>query len=110
MSRCRWRSEARAAAARPRIELLGAALESSRLANGRYPTTAQGLVTLRTSPTIQPVPNNWQGPYLRKEVPLDPWGNPYLFISPGTVNPVVLAYAPETISRITFAIRCLSGK
>ncbi len=78
---------AKDAAARSQIELLGAALDSYRLDNGRYPTTAQGLVTLRTSPTIQPVPNNWQGPYLRKEVPLDPWGNPYLFVSPGTVNP-----------------------
>ena len=75
------------AAARSQIELLGAALDSYRLDNGRYPTSAQGLETLRTAPTIQPLPNNWQGPYLRKEIPLDPWRNPYVFLSPGEVNP-----------------------
>jgi len=78
---------AKDAAARSQIELLGAALDSYRLDNGRYPTTAQGLQTLRAAPTVQPLPNNWQGPYLRKEVPLDPWRNSYIFISPGTVNP-----------------------
>ncbi len=75
------------AAARSQIELLGAALDSYRLDNGRYPTTAQGLGSLRTAPAVTPLPNNWQGPYLRKEVPLDPWRNPYIFLSPGTVNP-----------------------
>ncbi len=78
---------ARDATARSQIELLGAALDSYRLDNGRYPTTAQGLETLRTAPTVHPLPNNWQGPYLRKEIPLDPWRNPYVFLSPGTVNP-----------------------
>ena len=78
---------AKDAAARSQIELLGAALDSYRLDNGRYPTTAQGLQTLRTAPTVQPLPNNWQGPYLRKEVPLDPWRNTHVFLSPGTVNP-----------------------
>jgi general secretion pathway protein G len=78
---------ARDATARSQIELLGAALDSYRLDNGRYPTTSQGLETLRMAPTIHPLPNNWQGPYLRKEVPLDPWRNPYVFVSPGTVNP-----------------------
>ena len=57
------------AAARSQIELLGAALDSYRLDNGRYPTTAQGLGSLRTAPAVNPLPNNWQGPYLRKEVP-----------------------------------------
>ncbi len=75
------------AAAQSQIELLGAALDSYRLDNGRYPTTAQGLESLRTAPTVNPLPNNWRGPYLRKEVPLDPWRNPYVFLSPGTVNP-----------------------
>ncbi len=78
---------AKDAAARSQIELLGAALDSYRLDNGRYPTTTQGLATLRVAPTVQPRPNNWQGPYLRKEIPLDPWRNPYVFLSPGTVNP-----------------------
>ncbi len=78
---------AKDAAARSQIELLGAALDSYRLDNGRYPTTAQSLGALRMAPTVNPLPNNWRGPYLRKEVPLDPWRNPYVFLSPGTVNP-----------------------
>jgi general secretion pathway protein G len=78
---------ARDATARNQIELFGAALDSYKLDNGRYPTTDQGLEALRVPPTIQPVPSNWRGPYLRKDVPLDPWGVPYIYLSPGEVNP-----------------------
>ena len=78
---------ARDTAARSQIELLGAALDSYRLDNGRYPTTSQGLEALRAQPDIGPAPNNWRGPYLRRAVPLDPWDVPYIFISPGEVNP-----------------------
>jgi general secretion pathway protein G len=78
---------ARDATARSQIELLGAALDSYRLDNGRYPTTDQGLQALRTEPTLSPAPGNWQGPYLRREVPEDPWGNPYIYLAPGQVNP-----------------------
>jgi general secretion pathway protein G len=80
-------STANEAAARSQIEMLGAALDAYRLDNGRYPTTAQGLDALWAAPTSDPAPRNWRGPYLRKEVPLDPWGNPYVYISPGQVNP-----------------------
>jgi general secretion pathway protein G len=73
--------------ARSQIELFGAALDSYRLDNGRYPSTDQGLEALRVQPNIQPLPSNWNGPYLRKDVPLDPWGLPYLFLSPGEINP-----------------------
>lgn len=78
---------ARDTAARSQIELLGAALDSYRLDNGRYPTSAQGLEALRTHPDVNPVPNNWRGPYLRRAVPLDPWDGPYIYTSPGEVNP-----------------------
>jgi len=78
---------AKDAAARSQMEMLGAALDAYRLDNGRYPTTAQGLESLRTAPTAEPLPRNWQGPYLRKAVPLDPWGNPYSYTSPGEHNP-----------------------
>ncbi|MBE0590809.1 MAG: type II secretion system major pseudopilin GspG [Gemmatimonadales bacterium] len=80
-------SEARGATARTQIELLGVALDNYRLDNGRYPTTAQGLEALRTKPTDEPEPRNWRGPYLRKDVPLDPWDRPYIYRSPGTENP-----------------------
>jgi len=75
------------ATARAQVEMLGAALDAYRLDNGRYPTTQQGLEALRTQPVADPRPRNWRGPYLRRELPLDPWGNAYVYSSPGQVNP-----------------------
>jgi general secretion pathway protein G len=72
-------------AAKSQIEMLGAALDAYRLDNGRYPTTEQGLGSLWEKPTIDP-PANWKAPYLRKPVPLDPWGRPYIYFFPGQVN------------------------
>jgi general secretion pathway protein G len=72
-------SEAKSATARTQIDLLGVALDSYRLDNGSYPSTEQGLTALRERPTREPVPSNWRGPYLRKAVPLDPWGRPYIY-------------------------------
>lgn len=80
-------SEARTATARTQIELLVVALDNYHLDNGSYPTTAQGLAALRTKPASEPVPRNWRGPYLRKEVPPDPWDRPYIYRSPGEQNP-----------------------
>jgi general secretion pathway protein G len=80
-------TEAKSATARTQIELLSVALDSYRLDNGHYPTTAQGLQALRTKPVVEPVPRNWRGPYLRKEVPLDPWDRAYEYTSPGEHNP-----------------------
>jgi general secretion pathway protein G len=57
-----------------------------RLFNGSYPTTEQGLQALREQPVRAPVPANWRGPYLRKAVPNDPWGRPYLYRFPGERN------------------------
>ena len=80
-------STARDSAARAQIEMLGAALDAYRLDNGRYPSTEQGLESLRREPLLDPRPGRWRGPYLRREVPVDPWGNPYVYASPGTANP-----------------------
>ena len=77
---------ARETTARAQVEMLGAALDAYRLDNGRYPTTEQGLGALWEKPTIDPPPN-WRAPYLRKPVPLDPWGHAYAYLSPGQVNP-----------------------
>jgi general secretion pathway protein G len=79
--------EAKVQAARAQIELFGLALDAYRLDNDAYPTTEQGLVALRSRPTAEPEPRRWRGPYLRKEVPLDPWSRPYQYRSPGAVNP-----------------------
>jgi general secretion pathway protein G len=77
---------AKSATAKSQIEMLGAALDAYRLDNSQYPTTEQGLAALWEKPTVDP-PSNWRSPYLRKPVPLDPWGRPYLYLSPGQVNP-----------------------
>src|SRR6266705_2689722 len=71
-------AEAKDTAARSQIEMLGAALDAYRLDNGRYPTTEQGLAGLWSEPRADPQPRNWRGPYLRKDVPLDPWRQPYV--------------------------------
>lgn len=76
-------SDARITTAKTQIELLGVALENYRLDNGVYPSTQQGLEALRTRPSGVPDARNWRGPYLKKSVPADPWGRPYIYKSPG---------------------------
>ncbi len=66
-------------AAKTQIELFATALDSFRLSVGRYPSTAEGLEALRKNPGI----DHWEGPYLRKEVPMDPWGKAYIYSCPG---------------------------
>lgn len=80
-------SDAKTQAAQAQIELFGLALDAYRLDNDQYPVTAQGLTALRALPTADPLPRRWRGPYLRKEVPLDPWGRPFQYRAPGTANP-----------------------
>lgn len=67
-------------AAQAQIELFGAALDQYRLDTGKYPTSSDGLDALRTKPGSI---NNWSGPYVKKEIPADPWGNKYIYTSPG---------------------------
>jgi general secretion pathway protein G len=56
------------------------ALQQYRLDTGRFPTTEQGLESLLTKPANA---TKWDGPYLEKTLPLDPWGRAYVFVSPG---------------------------
>jgi general secretion pathway protein G len=67
-------------AAVAQVELLGTALDTFRLDVGRYPTTQEGLAALRQRPFGI---DRWDGPYLKKDVPLDPWNRPYYYRSPG---------------------------
>ena len=67
-------------AAKTQIELLGQALDQFRLDTGRYPTTSEGLSALLTHPGVP----GWDGPYLKKAIPNDPWGRPYHYESPGS--------------------------
>ena len=67
-------------AARAQIDALGKASDQFRLDVGRYPTTEEGLAVLISRPSNIP---KWDGPYLTKSVPVDPWGNQYIYKSPG---------------------------
>ncbi|MBI4246961.1 MAG: type II secretion system major pseudopilin GspG, partial [Candidatus Rokubacteria bacterium] len=67
--------QSKIATARAQIELFGAALDQYRLDVGRYPDTAQGLNALVQNPSAP----SWEGPYLKKGAPNDPWGNPYKY-------------------------------
>jgi general secretion pathway protein G len=67
--------------ARAQIESFGKALDQYRLDSGHYPTTEQGLQALITKPADEA---RWDGPYLKKGLPLDPWGTAYLYKRPGT--------------------------
>jgi len=67
-------------AARAQIDALEKALDQYRLDTGRYPSAEEGLKVLVERPASEP---KWAGPYLRKDVPLDPWGKPYVYKTPG---------------------------
>lgn len=75
--------EARVSAAKLQIENISMAIDTFEMDNGRYPRTDEGLEALRTAPADA---KNWKGPYLKKSVPKDPWGNPYAYKSPGDHN------------------------
>lgn len=66
--------------AKMQIESFGKALDAFRLDTGHYPTTEQGLAALVTKPADEP---KWNGSYLAKGVPLDPWGHAYVYREPG---------------------------
>jgi general secretion pathway protein G len=70
--------------ARADIASLEGALELFRADNGFFPTTEQGLDALVIKPTTGRIPPKWmEGGYFRKGIPLDPWGNRYVYFSPG---------------------------
>jgi len=68
-------------AAKAQMSLFETALDTYRLDMGKYPTTEMGLEALRQKP--DDADTNWDGPYLPKEIPLDPWGRAYVYVQPG---------------------------
>jgi general secretion pathway protein G len=89
----RQEEKAKVKAAKAQIELLSTALDTFRLDVGRYPTSQEGLEALRTQPGGL---ERWDGPYLKKEVPTDPWGKPYVYKSPGDHGPFdILSYGAD---------------
>ena len=78
-----YAEEARVKRVEADIARIGQALEAYHLNNFQFPTTEQGLVALVEASTLEPEPRNFKkGGYL-KEVPIDPWGREYLYMSPG---------------------------
>jgi general secretion pathway protein G len=76
--------QARETAAKAQIANFGVALDAFEVDNGFYPKGRTGLQDLVVQPRDCP---NWKGPYIKGEVPLDPWGNPYIYECPGRHNP-----------------------
>lgn len=71
---------AKESAARAQLENFATALDSYLIDVGRYPTTQDGLKALRAKPENA---EKWSGPYLKKEIPADPWGHAYVYRAPG---------------------------
>lgn len=80
--------DAQDAAAKADMKNIGTALDMFEVDLGRYPTTDEGLSSLMAAPPSLPDTTKWKGPYLKaKQVPMDPWGREYVFLSPGQQNP-----------------------
>jgi general secretion pathway protein G len=71
---------AKQSAARAQLTNFGTALDAFYMDVDRYPTSQEGLNALRERPEGA---DRWNGPYLKKEVPVDPWGHPYVYRAPG---------------------------
>lgn len=73
--------QARVTAAKTDISNMETALDAFEIDTGRYPTNEEGLIALVEEPANV---KNWKGPYLKKAIQNDPWGNPYQYANPGT--------------------------
>jgi general secretion pathway protein G len=90
--------QARRVQARVQIESIETALKLYKLDNGFYPTTEQGLQALVEAPTVGQLPRAWRdGGYMEKgKVPADPWGNEFVYLSPGVYDDYDLSsYGPD---------------
>lgn len=65
------------------IKMFKGSVETFRLDVGRFPTQAEGLLVLNQPPTDEFARARWRGPYLDQDIPLDPWGTPYIYSLPG---------------------------
>ncbi len=81
-----WVPQARVARAESDIDALRSAIALYRADNFVIPTQRQGLEALVAKPTVAPIPKNWrEGGYLESlTIPTDPWGNPYIYLAPGS--------------------------
>jgi general secretion pathway protein G len=72
------------AVAKSQLEAFSRALGAYRIDVGSYPTTEEGLAVLTVKPSDSAKATKWNGPYLEKTAPLDPWGKSYIYRSPGS--------------------------
>jgi len=86
LSATKYIDRARISACRNQIETFRLALQSYYLDCGQYPTETQGIKALWEKPILVPVPPNWDGPYIDRQIPKDPWGNAYTYKNPGDKN------------------------
>jgi general secretion pathway protein G len=85
-SAIKYVEKAKIAACRNQIETFRIALQSYHLDCGHYPTETQSLGALWEKPILSPVPTNWNGPYVDRQIPKDPWGNDFVYKNPGEKN------------------------
>ncbi|EPF47858.1 type II secretion system protein G [Treponema vincentii F0403] len=78
--------KAKTTACKNQIEIFKIALQAYYLDCGAYPSGGQGLQALWEKPILAPIPANWNGPYLDREIPSDPWNNQYVYKVPGDNN------------------------
>lgn len=86
---------AKSTAARNQIEQFKVSLQAYYLDCGSFPTEEQGLESLWQKPVLYPVPENWNGPYVARKIPCDPWGTDFTYM-PGA-NSAVPDGTPENI-------------
>lgn len=84
--------KAKVASAQTDLRTLSDALDTYRLEVGSYPTTDEGLQALRAAPSGA---SGWHGPYLKKDVPADPWGNEYHYESNGDGSYTLMSYGAD---------------
>jgi general secretion pathway protein G len=74
-------------AAKSQIDMFNTAFDAYQLDIGTFPSQASSFQALRTRPADIPDPDKWQGPYLTKDIPLDPWNKQFVYVCPGIHNP-----------------------
>ena len=79
--------QAKVTVAQGDIKAIAAALDMYRLDNHVYPSTQQGLEALVKKPSGMPAAKNWNKDGYLKRLPVDPWGNPYQYLAPGSQGP-----------------------
>ncbi|MBN2877055.1 MAG: type II secretion system major pseudopilin GspG [Bacilli bacterium] len=82
-SAVKYLQKAKVVAVRSQIDSIDLALQAYYLDCGIYPSEEQGLASLWEKPSTEPIPEAWDGPYLAKRLPKDPWNREYVYLNPG---------------------------